>query len=1220
MPDTPQIPPNLSTLTETEEWDDAQDVAKERRVALLDLPNVHTAAIGAREVGGEFRAEAVIVVYVETKVPADELDEDEKVPREIDGVRTDVQEVEQFEAHSTEDEPDGGYLRREIADTYMAGYSVGHASVVAGSAGALMRDPDGDPVLISNRHIASDSMANTVGDPFQQPGRGDADRRGVEANALGTIKELGPWTASGTNYTDSALIEVQPEDVDAHVTSRMFGAGHLKQWEDPSVGDQNVNFGRTTGITSGTVMATDGVSNINYGWGTLYYENTVIFSNFTSGGDSGSITGRVDPETGDVYPTALNFAGSLERTIGIPASAVINAHGPFTPVVEDLDDGDVPFEPPYAEEWPFFEVAPLDNRTTNRGQYNVLVTNAGGWAEEQTITFSVNGTVHTTVDLELEPTEWEILSFDISNVSNDGFQDFRVTSEDDEVEISTAIQTITEREIEAKATDREGNPVSGVTVTVSDGSTTVDTVETGPDGTARTYHESGSYTLTYSHPQYNDATDSVSVTTSNENSAVILQPVDYATGSDHFIRLRVQGARRRAVEDATVTIKNSGGETVQTHTTDDEGYILAWLNPSGGPYGLTISKNGYDSKAVLYEPTVEGAAYHTQTRIKPSEEYHFLRVGVRNSAGHPAEGVRVGVHRGGEIPIYSDVSDRTGLAELVVKSGSYVLSLEGEGYAQTWIHSQPGDVTADTTVSPVVPSKRSEWFNLVRRVRNRQTGQPIHGAEITVNDGSETRTTRSAIDGYGYFWLPTDTYTVNIDAGSAYEPITQSVTLTSDTAQTAAVTPVGANEYTLSTVVRDRFGDPIEGATVTVEGNGPVDSGTGTTASNGAISFADLIEGSYSITANAPDYNPNTRTVSLDSDGQETVLVLYPEDGAVSTGTTNADGEVTVSLRPGDYVAYGERENFTDSSIMFNVVENEPSTHHLTLQREEGALPEYSPTYRRVTWSRRNEWLGGSVDERNGMIAREDPGHRADKHTLRLGSETLIGTGQQAAYWPLDETSGDTIADVVGDSEGNVYGATLGTEAVLGGTAVRFDGVSDYIMVPTISGDLTFPGRFSIHALVKKQSSHGNQTILRNGFDEPGVVFLELCDDGRISFGFYDSGGGARYSDQFHAGNAVAGEWHHIIASYRSGADELVVYLNGQRETLTVTASRPAPPIGEGNENNIGIGRRISGADRPFDGYIGQLGFHEGGISLAPARRAYAMLSGASVILPPRTT
>jgi hypothetical protein len=68
--------------------------AKDRAApVLLRLPHVTTVGIGGRVRGGQRIHELVIKVYVDAKVPADQLAPADRIPAEIEGLPTDVMEM-----------------------------------------------------------------------------------------------------------------------------------------------------------------------------------------------------------------------------------------------------------------------------------------------------------------------------------------------------------------------------------------------------------------------------------------------------------------------------------------------------------------------------------------------------------------------------------------------------------------------------------------------------------------------------------------------------------------------------------------------------------------------------------------------------------------------------------------------------------------------------------------------------------------------------------------------------------------------------------------------------------------------------------------------------------------------------------------------------------------------------------------------------------------------
>lgn len=81
----------------------AQAVAATHRAALMGKPNVVGVGVGLCRRGGEITQEVGIVILVSRKLPASSMPPSDLLPREIDGVRVDVQEVGKLRAA-----PEGG--------------------------------------------------------------------------------------------------------------------------------------------------------------------------------------------------------------------------------------------------------------------------------------------------------------------------------------------------------------------------------------------------------------------------------------------------------------------------------------------------------------------------------------------------------------------------------------------------------------------------------------------------------------------------------------------------------------------------------------------------------------------------------------------------------------------------------------------------------------------------------------------------------------------------------------------------------------------------------------------------------------------------------------------------------------------------------------------------------------------------------------------------------
>ncbi|MDX2141009.1 MAG: hypothetical protein SF123_23205 [Chloroflexota bacterium] len=143
----------------TEQAFQAQAVAEPN---LLAKSNVVGVAVGFKESEGVVTDEVAVVVLVEQKKPVAALQPHDVIPREIDGLKTDVIEVGVLRAFQ------GG--RARYRPVIPSGVSMGHFKVTAGTLGAVVRDrTTGDRLLLSNNHVFANSNDAAPGDAILQP-------------------------------------------------------------------------------------------------------------------------------------------------------------------------------------------------------------------------------------------------------------------------------------------------------------------------------------------------------------------------------------------------------------------------------------------------------------------------------------------------------------------------------------------------------------------------------------------------------------------------------------------------------------------------------------------------------------------------------------------------------------------------------------------------------------------------------------------------------------------------------------------------------------------------------------------------------------------------------------------------------------------------------------------------------------------------------------------
>ena len=176
----------------------ALQAQQEMEVELLSKQNVVGVAIGYREADGEVTGTPAVVVLVERKMPPAALSARDMVPKEIEGVRTDVYEV--------------GYLQAQQAPTERfrpvvpSGVSMGHYKVTAGTFGAVVKDrTTGEKLLLSNNHVFAESNNAAEGDDILQPAPTDGGK--IPGDVVAKLGRFIPL-----NYLEGPITTPPPDD------------------------------------------------------------------------------------------------------------------------------------------------------------------------------------------------------------------------------------------------------------------------------------------------------------------------------------------------------------------------------------------------------------------------------------------------------------------------------------------------------------------------------------------------------------------------------------------------------------------------------------------------------------------------------------------------------------------------------------------------------------------------------------------------------------------------------------------------------------------------------------------------------------------------------------------------------------------------------------------------------------------------------------------------
>jgi len=226
----------------------------------------------------------------------------------------------------------------------------------------------------------------------------------------------------------------------------------------------------------------------------------------------------------------------------------------------------------------------------------------------------------------------------------------------------------------------------------------------------------------------------------------------------------------------------------------------------------------------------------------------------------------------------------------------------------------------------------------------------------------------------------------------------------------------------------------------------------------------------------------------------------------------------------------------------------------------------------------------GKIDEVNiWSVARTQSEIQFDMYHTLEGTETGI-----VSYWQFNESSGSTVTDAVGVSNGTLNNMSDGdwvestmlfdsndSPDVVQGNCLDFDGVDDYVLIAD-DNSLDLTTYYTIEAWVKPTSfnwltgivSKYNSTTttgytLRSSTSAP---YTGLNFDGMVS------------ADDI----LTAGEWTHIAAVNDNGTRRL--YIDGIEEALTGTAI-----VTLSNSDPVTIGVDYLALPRFFDGKIDEV-------------------------------
>jgi hypothetical protein len=270
------------------------------RRELGEIPGVVGVQVGIKARDGLATEDVVFLVYVERKKRLGDLPPEERVPKELAGLPTDVVGL----ADTVPEDVYGGGIR--LTQT-LWGASYGTLGAVGIATAANAHVPDGTPLMLTNQHVAED-VGELVGHKCL------CDCCCCECCDMGRVVDN-----ALTQDVDGAIAEFHPGVRFSH---DIIGIGAIRGAMAASAGGAVLKMGQTTGLTRGRIMAineppftrTDGNTFRNQ----IRVAPIAPSTDMSEGGDSGSV--YVDEDTRRIV--GLHHAGRGSQALGSHMTSV----------------------------------------------------------------------------------------------------------------------------------------------------------------------------------------------------------------------------------------------------------------------------------------------------------------------------------------------------------------------------------------------------------------------------------------------------------------------------------------------------------------------------------------------------------------------------------------------------------------------------------------------------------------------------------------------------------------------------------------------------------------------------------------------------------------------------------------------------------------------------------------------------------------------------------
>ena len=310
--------------------------AQERHTEVL-MANPGVVGIG---VGLNTEGDPAVIILTETRGVRG-------LPRTLDGVPVVMRQAGRIFAlhhrswHGGGEEDTGGTPEPGRTERWprpvSIGISTGHPDITAGTIGARVTAGGGGAVFaLSNNHVYANENQAVINDAVIQPGTFDG---GISpADYIGDLADFKPINFCNPypsncpdNVIDAAIASTTTALLGNSTPSDGYGTPKIAT-VGASINGKVKKYGRTTGLTKGSVYVINATVDVGYSTGVARFVNQIVIQpgGFSAGGDSGSLIvgdGKGKNKADNNKPVGLLFAGSAFFTIANPIDAVLSEFG-----------------------------------------------------------------------------------------------------------------------------------------------------------------------------------------------------------------------------------------------------------------------------------------------------------------------------------------------------------------------------------------------------------------------------------------------------------------------------------------------------------------------------------------------------------------------------------------------------------------------------------------------------------------------------------------------------------------------------------------------------------------------------------------------------------------------------------------------------------------------------------------------------------------------------